>query len=40
MTFDAFTKSLETYEGSIDKETTMVLSTDSDLFRYLDDPKK
>lgn len=38
--FYAFTKSLETYEASIDKETTVVLSTDSDLFRYLDDPKK
>ena len=38
--FYAFTKSLETYEGSIDKDTTIVLSTESDLFRYLDDPKK
>lgn len=38
--FYAFTKSLETYESAIDKDTTVVLSTDSDLFRYLDNPKK
>jgi membrane protease subunit HflC len=38
--FYAFTKSLEAYEGSIDKETTMVLSTSSDLFKYLNNPKK
>ena len=38
--FYAFTRSLETYEASINKETTLVLSTDSELFQYLDNPKK
>lgn len=38
--FYAFTKSLDTYEASIDKDTTVVLSTGSDLFKYLDNPKK
>ena len=30
-----FVKTLETYEEVIDPETTMILSTDSDLYRYL-----
>lgn len=38
--FYAFTKSLETYEASIDKDTTVVLSTSSDLFKYLNSPGK
>ena len=38
--FYAFTRSLEAYETSISKETTLVLSTDSELFQYLDNPKK
>jgi len=38
--FYAFTRSLEAYETAINKETTLVLSTDSELFQYLDNPKK
>lgn len=38
--FYAFTKSLDTYEAAIDKQTTVVMSTDSDLFKYLNNPKK
>lgn len=38
--FYAFTKSLDTYEAAIDKQTTVVMSTDSDLFKYLNSPKK
>jgi len=30
-----FIKSLETYEEAVDEKTTLILSTDSDLFRYL-----
>jgi modulator of FtsH protease HflC len=30
-----FTKSLETYEDALDAKTTLILSSDSDLFRYL-----
>ena len=33
--FYEFVKTLETYEEAIDSETTMILSTDSDLYRYL-----
>jgi membrane protease subunit HflC len=33
--FFEFVKTLETYEEAIDSETTMILSTDSDLYRYL-----
>jgi membrane protease subunit HflC len=33
--FYEFVKTLETYEEVIDSETTMILSTDSDLYRYL-----
>jgi membrane protease subunit HflC len=36
--FYAFTKSLETYEAAMDKEATVILSTSSDLFKYLNDP--
>ncbi len=36
--FYAFIRSLETYEKSIDPESTVVLSTSSPLFRYLVDP--
>ena len=35
--FYTFTKTLETYKSTIDKDTTLVLSTDSDLFRFLKD---
>ena len=33
--FYAFLKTLETYTKTIDGNTTLMLSTDSDLFRYL-----
>ena len=33
--FYSFTKTLEIYNEALDKETSMVLSTDSDLFKYL-----
>ena len=33
--FYEFVKTLETYEEVIDSETTMILSTESDLYRYL-----
>lgn len=36
--FYTFTKSLDTYEAAIDKDTTVVLSTESELFKYLNDP--
>lgn len=36
----AFMRSLETYEASLDKQTTIVLSTKSPLFRYLGSPGK
>ncbi len=38
--FYAFTQSLDAYEASIDKDTTVVLSTSSDLFKYMNSPKK
>jgi membrane protease subunit HflC len=37
--FYAFTKSLETYEQTIDAETLFILSTDSELLRYLEQPR-
>jgi membrane protease subunit HflC len=37
--FYAFQKSLESYRNIINKNTSLVLSADSDLFRYLDDRK-
>ena len=33
--FYAFLKTLETYKGTIDKDTTIMLSTDSEYYRYL-----
>jgi membrane protease subunit HflC len=33
--FYSFTKTLEIYNEALDKESTLVLSTDSDLFKYL-----
>ncbi|MCK5146395.1 protease modulator HflC [bacterium] len=33
--FYAFTKTLETYRNTIDSSTTLILSTDSDYFKYL-----
>ena len=33
--FYSFTKTLEIYNEALDKESAMVLSTDSDLFKYL-----
>jgi membrane protease subunit HflC len=38
--FYAFLRSLETYEKAIGEQSTLVLSTGSELFRYLDDPKR
>jgi membrane protease subunit HflC len=35
--FYAFTKSLETYEATADSKTTFILTTDSDLLRFLKD---
>lgn len=37
--FYALVRSLEAYEASLDSKTHMVLSTSSDLLRYLDSPK-
>ena len=37
--FYAFVKSLETYEAAADKNTTLVLTTDSDLMRFIKSPK-
>lgn len=36
--FYAFTKSLETYEQVIDSGTTVIMGTDSDLLKYLEQP--
>lgn len=33
--FYEFTKTLETYESSLQKDSTLILSTESDLFKYL-----
>jgi membrane protease subunit HflC len=38
--FYAFLRSLETYEKSLGKDSTLVLSTGSDLFEYLSKPAK
>lgn len=35
--FYAFTKSLETYEATVDSQTTLVLTTNSDLLRFVKD---
>ena len=35
VTFYTFMKSLETYEQSLDSKSTLILTTDSDLLRYL-----
>ena len=37
--FYSFTRSLETYEQVIDSGTTIIMGTDSDLLRYLDQPR-
>ena len=33
--FHQFLRTMETYRKTLDKDTTLLLSTDSDLFRYL-----
>ncbi|MDZ7820900.1 MAG: hypothetical protein U5N26_03260 [Candidatus Marinimicrobia bacterium] len=33
--FYAFTKTMETYEETLDSTTRFILSTDSDLYKYL-----
>lgn len=38
--FYDFLRTLETYKKTIDKETTFVLRSDSELFKYIDIPKK
>lgn len=38
--FFAFVRSLETYEKSLGEQSSLVLSTGSDLFRYLSQPKE
>ena len=38
--FYAFLRSLDTYEKAMDQETSLVLSTGSDLFQYLAQPKQ
>ncbi len=38
--FYAFSRSLESYEKSIDKRSSLVLSTGSDFFRYLSAPER
>lgn len=38
--FYAFSRSLDTYDRSIDKKATLVLSTGSDFFRYLSAPER
>ena len=37
--FYRFLKTLNTYESTVDKQTTLVLTTDSDYFKFLKDPK-
>ena len=37
--FYAFTKSLETYENTMDADTFFILGTDSELMRYLEGPR-
>ncbi|HLV19488.1 MAG TPA: protease modulator HflC [Polyangiaceae bacterium] len=38
--FFAFVRSLDTYEKAMGEKSSLVLSTGSDLFKYLSDPKK
>lgn len=38
--FYAFVRSLDTYEKSLDENTSLVLSTGSDLFQFLSQPRK
>ena len=35
MDYNEFLKTLETYKQVIDPNTTLILSTDSDLFKYM-----
>ena len=37
--FFEFTKSMEVYKDILSKKSTLILSTDSDLFRYLNNPQ-
>ena len=37
--FYAFTKSLETYEETMDPSTIFILGTDSELLRFLEQPQ-
>ena len=37
--FYAFTRSLETYEQVIDSDTTIIMGTDNDLLKYLEQPR-
>lgn len=37
--FDAFTKSLETYEETMDSSTIFMLGTDTELLRFLEQPR-
>lgn len=37
--FYAFMKSMETFETAIDRETILIMTTDGELFRYLDSPR-
>ncbi|MDQ2642253.1 MAG: protease modulator HflC [Myxococcota bacterium] len=38
--FYSFVRSLDAYERSLDESSTLLLSSDSELFRYLFDPKR
>jgi membrane protease subunit HflC len=37
--FYAFMKSMETFEAAIDPDTILILTTDGELFQYLDEPR-
>ena len=37
--FYAFMKSMETFETAIDPSTLLILSTESELFQYLNEPQ-
>jgi membrane protease subunit HflC len=37
--FYAFMKSMETFESAIDSDTLLILTTDGELFQYLDEPQ-
>ena len=37
--FYAFTKSMETYEATMDSTTMFILGTDNELLRYLEQPR-